>query len=156
MDAGIPIKVASQAISTAVSSSQAAGAVTQTMNVWAPYNTWQFVTACLVVAVVMTTISNMITQAAPRLMERGYFKSILTFMNLGLGILISIPKNFLYGTLWIDRMLIGLVAGGLAHIMYHALLKRISIVLGVSPSDLNGSSRKVEPMTDKPADGDKP
>ena len=94
---------------------------------WIPFSNWQFCVACLVIMVVMLFTKKMIAQAKPALYSKGFIQSSLTGMNLLLGLALAIPKGFLFGSNFFQRCLVGIVAGGTNHILYHLLLKRLGL-----------------------------
>ena len=86
--------------------------------------TWQFWAASLFVVAVITTAKRAVSVASPALVQRGWFKAMLTAMNLVLGMVTAIPTGFLPGATLGQRLIVGCVAGAASHTVYHLVLKR--------------------------------
>jgi hypothetical protein len=105
-------------------------------SVWTPFRNWQFVAAFVVIFIVLTFAKRFIAQVAPKVAKANWFSATLTLANLGLGALLAIPKGFLFGGTYFERLLIGLIAGGLNHMLFHLIIKRVAVIMGKSEKEI--------------------
>lgn len=111
---------------------------------------WQFWAACLAIAAVVTTLSKALRQGAPSFYEKGWVKSIITLLNLGLGAAAAIPKDFLTGNTFGQRVFMGFVAGATSQFAYHAFLKRLKFFGGGTEDDA-APDKPAAPVETKPS-----
>lgn len=94
-------------------------------NLLAPFLTWQFVLAAILINAVMIYTTRFIRVANPVLFGRKWFKAILTIMNPLLGLGIACVPGFLYGSRLVERAFVGICAGFLSHFIYSLFVKRL-------------------------------
>jgi len=95
-------------------------------DLWSVFMTKEFGIACVAIVAIMWTLKKAAKQAAPALYIKGWFQAIMTLLNLGFGCVVAIPKDFLVGKTYGQRVLLGLCAGLLSHTFYSAVIKRIT------------------------------
>lgn len=97
-------------------------------NLWAPFLTWQFGVAALAIVAIIATFKRIVRIGYPLLLTTTWMKIILAGANMVLGALVAIPKDFLIGPTYVQRLLVGLCAGFLSSYLYAILLKRLGPV----------------------------
>jgi len=75
-------------------------------------------------------------QGWPKAYASDKVHAIFTASYVLMGFVAAIPKGYLYGNGYFQRMLVGIIAGGLSLVLYHALLKRFAGILGVNAMDI--------------------
>lgn len=96
-------------------------------HVWEPLITWQFLTASMFIIAVMTGIKRTLVVYNPKLLDNRNVAAFLTAGNMILGFIVALPKGFLAGDTYFERMFTGMVAGFSTHFVYHLLLKRFGV-----------------------------
>jgi len=105
--------------------------------VLAPFSGWPFLSCCLAVAIVVLTLKRVVNQGWPTTFAKGKAHAAFTASYLVLGILAAIPKSYLYGSMFYQRVIVGVIAGGVSLAVYHALLKRVAGMLGVKETEIS-------------------
>lgn len=94
-------------------------------NLLAPFLTWQFILAAILINATLIYVRRFVKDAKPALLDARWFKAILTVANPVLGFLISLVPDFLYGGRFVERVFVGVCAGFLSHFIYSLFVKRL-------------------------------
>lgn len=105
-------------------------------SIWTPVTNWGFVSCCLVIAGFVLTAKRVMYQGWPAVYASGKAKAVFTSLYFVLGMLAAIPKSYLTGIGYFQRAVVGVIAGFLSLLVYHALLKKLASFLGVKESDI--------------------
>jgi len=89
--------------------------------------TWQFWVAAICVSALMTAVKKTIKATAPQLRCGSWYKAAMTWQNLVWGAIVALPPGFLKGDTIGQRMIVGVAAGTVSHVVYHGLLKRLGV-----------------------------
>jgi hypothetical protein len=91
-----------------------------------PFLTWQFVLSAVLINAILAYVRQFLGTANPALLERRWFKAILTVANPILGFCIAFVPSFLYGTRFVERAFVGVCAGFLSNFVYALFIKRLA------------------------------
>ena len=104
----------------------------ESMDTLDAFLTWQFLAACIFVDGIVKVVKRATRYARPSAVQSGWFKALLTFLNPALGAVAALPPGFLRGDTIGQRLIVGIGAGTLSHLVYHFVLKRFLPAKGVA------------------------
>jgi len=127
---------------------------------WASLSSWQFLSCCICIAVVILTFKRAFKQFWPVLYTNSKVHGAFTLSYLVAGILAAIPKTYLPGAAFFDRLILGILASGASLAVYYAAIKRLAKVIGMPDiySDLKDpdDNPKESPVQEAPKPVDNP
>jgi energy-converting hydrogenase Eha subunit A len=91
-----------------------------------PFLTWQFVLSAVLINAILVYVTRLVRAAKPELLDRRWFKAILTVTNPVLGFAIAFVPSFLYGARFVERAFVGVCAGFLSNFVYALFIKRLA------------------------------
>jgi hypothetical protein len=106
-------------------------------SMWAPLYNWSFISCCLCLAILILTLKRATSQFSPTFYSKSSTHGWFTLSYLIGGFLAAIPKTYLVGTRYFDRLIIGIIASGISLAVYHAIIKRLSSAIGVKDKFLD-------------------
>lgn len=113
------------------------------ITMWSPVYNWSFISCCLCLAIIILTAKRATSQIAPVFYSKGAAHGMFTLTYLFLGLVSAIPKTYLHGVSYFDRAIVGVIASGVSLAVYHAIIKRLSSVIGVKENFLDDPDEKV-------------
>lgn len=116
---------------------------------------WSFISCCLCIAVIILTIKRSFKQFWPESYAKSTMHGFFTLSYLIAGFIAAIPKGYLIGTSYFNRAILGVLASGASLLVYHAVFKRFSKMIGIPDSyvgDLDDDAKLEVKPVDKPVD----
>jgi hypothetical protein len=102
--------------------------------------TWQMLAAAFAIQFTMQALKRITNAATPRLQLSRVFKAFVASQNYFYGFVLAAPVGFLPGRTFFERAIMGIVAGGLSHLLYAFVLKKFPSLKGKSqPGDSNAN-----------------
>jgi hypothetical protein len=100
-------------------------------SMWAPLYNWSFISCCFCLAILILTLKRATSQISPSFYGKSSTHGWFTLSYLLGGVLAAVPKTYLVGAKYFDRVIVGIIASGLSLAVYHAIIKRLSSAIGV-------------------------
>jgi hypothetical protein len=117
---------------------------------WSAVSSWPFISCCICIAVLILTFKRAFSQLWPKTYATSQTHGIFTLSYLFLGLLAAIPKTYLPATSFFQRAILGIIASGASLTVYHAIIKRLSGIIGIKdtyltdPDDVKEESKTAE------------
>jgi hypothetical protein len=99
---------------------------------------WNFWVATLFIMAALWFSKMIVGQLTPATLAKGWFKAFLTLTNIGWGLVTAIPPDYLKGSTFGQRAMVGVLAGMLSNFAYDLAIKRLLDKAGVNPSTSTG------------------
>lgn len=98
---------------------------------WSAVSSWPFISCCVCIAILILTFKRAFNQLWPKIYATSQAHGVFTLMYLVLGLLSAVPKTYLPATSFFQRAILGVIASGASLAVYHAIIKRLSGIIGV-------------------------
>jgi hypothetical protein len=85
--------------------------------------TWQFWVACGFVQAGVWFARKVMGNLSPATGDKGWWKAVLTLLNVVLGLIAAIPAGYLKGDTFAQRAMLGVALGLVSHYAYHLAWK---------------------------------
>lgn len=92
---------------------------------WEPFTTWQFGVTCIAIVAVLQTVKNIGVGFCETLFNSKRAQALLTSANVFIGVACAIPKGFLMGDSFGQRIFTGICAGFMSTFVYHSVIKHL-------------------------------